>query len=314
MSTRERTREAAASAANASDAVRGAGASDGSEATLTYVYAVGRDDGALRGAVGRLTGVDGHELRLIGGDGHGDGDGGGGGGGDGGGLVALVSPVPADVFGESALRARMEDLGRLEELARAHHAVIDAAFAETVVLPLRLATVYLDERRVVAMLTEQRLPFEQLLAELDGHVELGVKVYADPASATRHAAASPPESPAAPASPGRAYLAQRRAQRLGTQDLYRAAGDIAAEARRAAEALSRARAVHRPQQGELSRQRGENLSNEAYLVPAEEVDRFRERVGALALRAPGVHVEVTGPWAPYSFATPEMGGDEGAPR
>lgn len=300
MSTRERTRETAAALGTASD---------GSETTLTYVYAVGRDDGALRGVAGRLAGVDGHELGLI-----------GGGWGDGGGLVALVSSVPADVFGESALRAQMEDLGRLEEIARAHHAVIDAAFAETVVLPLRLATVYLDERRVVAMLTEQRPPFERLLAELDGHVELGVKVYADPAAvstltaATAPAATVPPEAPAAPASPGRAYLARRRAQRRGTQDLYRAAGDIAAEARSVAESLSRARAVHRPQQGELSRHRGENVSNEAYLVATEDADRFRERVGDLALRAPGVHVEVTGPWAPYSFATAETGRDEGAPR
>ncbi|MGW0464782.1 GvpL/GvpF family gas vesicle protein [Streptomyces sp. NPDC003027] len=293
MSTRERTREAAAS-------VRDAGASGESETTLTYVYAVGRDDGTLRGVVDHLTGVDGHELRLIGGGGSG--------------LVALVSPVPADVFDESALRAQMEDLGRLEKIARAHHAVIDAAFAETVVLPLRLATVYLDERRVVAMLTEQRLPFERLLAELDGHVELGVKVYADPSAATPPAPAAPPEAPTAASSPGRAYLARRRAQRRTTQDLHRAAGDIAAEARSVAETLSRARAVHRPQQGELSRHRGENVSNEAYLVAAEDADRFRERVGALALRAPGVHVEVTGPWAPYSFATPETGGDEDAPR
>ncbi|MFJ8666144.1 GvpL/GvpF family gas vesicle protein [Streptomyces sp. NPDC093600] len=295
MSTQERTRETAAALGTASD---------GSETTLTYVYAVGRDDGVLRGVAGRLAGVDGHELGLIG----------GGGWGDGGGLVALVSSVPADVFGESALRAQMEDLGRLEEIARAHHAVIDAAFAETVVLPLRLATVYLDERRVVAMLTEQRLPFERLLAELDGHVELGVKVYADPAAVSTLTAPTPPEAPAAPASPGRAYLARRRAQRRGTQDLYRAAGDIAAEARSVAESLSRARAVHRPQQGELSRHRGENVSNEAYLVATEDADRFRERVGDLALRAPGVHVEVTGPWAPYSFATAETGGDEGAPR
>ncbi|GGT85839.1 GvpL/GvpF family gas vesicle protein [Streptomyces lateritius] len=262
---------------------------------LTYVYAVGRDDSALRRTVGRLSGVEGHGLRLI----------------DAEGLVALVSTVPSDVFGERALRVLLEDLTALEAIARAHHGVVDAAFAETVVLPLRLATVYSDDSRVVAMLTEERRRFEELLAGLDGHVELGVKVYADPGAA--EPAADPPRPAAAsapPSGPGRAYLAQRRARRRRTEDLYRAAGDIAAEATAVAGELARARAVHRPQQGELAGRAGENLTNEAYLVAVGEVDRFRERVGALSRRAPGVHVEVTGPWAPYSFATPDTTGDE----
>ncbi|MGW7428303.1 GvpL/GvpF family gas vesicle protein [Streptomyces sp. NPDC054861] len=278
-------------------------------AELTYVYAVGRDDGGLRRTAAGMTGVDGHALRLTGVDG----------------LVALVSTVPADVFGEQALRAQLEDLARLEAIARAHHAVVVAAFAETVVLPLRLATVYRDESRVVALLTEERHRFTDLLAGLDGHVELGVKIYADPDAVPAPAEPPAPEAAAGSASPGRAYLAQRRARRRTTQDLYRAAGDVAAEAAHLAEGLARARAVHRPQQGELSRHRGENLSNEAYLVPVESVDRFREDVGGLDGRTPGVHVEVTGPWAPYSFATPDgVGGDasdgagpgedEGAPR
>ncbi|MEV4950341.1 GvpL/GvpF family gas vesicle protein [Streptomyces sp. NPDC053755] len=272
-------------------------APSGAGPELTYVYAVGRDDAALRRTAAALTGVDGHALRIVGAEG----------------LAALVSAVPADVFGEQALRAQLEDLARLEAIARAHHAVVVAAFAETVVLPLRLATVYRDEARVLAMLTDQHRRFGELLAGLDGHVELGVKVYADPG------AVPPPVDPPAPAAsgggsgPGRAYLAQRRARRRTTQDLYRAAGDVAAEAARVAEGLARARAVHRPQQGELSGHRGENLSNEAYLVPAESVSRFQEYVGALDGRTAGVHVEVTGPWAPYSFATPDgVGGDAGS--
>ncbi|MBT2442950.1 GvpL/GvpF family gas vesicle protein [Streptomyces sp. ISL-36] len=264
---------------------------------LTYVYAVGRDDGALRRPLGRLTGVHGHDLRLIRGDG----------------LVAPVSSVPSDVFGERALRALLEDLPALEAMARAHHAVVDAAFAETVVLPLRLATVYRDDSRVVAMLAEQRRRFEELLAELDGNVELGVKVYVDPNAARSREEPPPPEASAAPSGPGRAYLAQRRARRRSTQDLYRTAGAIAAEATAVARAFARAGVAHRPQQGELSHRPGENLSNEAYLVAAGDAERFREQVGALAGRAPGVHIEVTGPWAPYSFATPDMAGDEGAP-
>ncbi|MFG3120601.1 GvpL/GvpF family gas vesicle protein [Streptomyces sp. NPDC048201] len=253
-----------------------------SEAEMQYVYAVGLGDPGLDGTTVPVTGVDGGTVRTVGG---------------GRGLTALVSAVPADRFAEEHLAPQLEDLERLEAIARAHHAVVDAAFATATVLPMRLATVYRDQARVAAMLDEQHPHFEELLRTLDGHVELGVKVYAEP-----RAAAAAPEPEPANASPGRAYLQRRRAERRLAQDTYGAARDTAERAAGLASSLASARAVHRPQQGEWSAGRGENVANEAYLVPRSDVERFRTELGALALDTPGVTVEVTGPWAPYSFA------------
>ncbi|RPK81775.1 GvpL/GvpF family gas vesicle protein [Streptomyces sp. ADI98-10] len=252
---------------------------------MTYVYAVGHEGPALDGLAARLPGVDGRPLRPVGG----------------GGLCALVSAVPADTFSERGLTAQMEDLDRLEAVARAHHAVVDAAFAETSVLPMRLATVYLDDARVADMLVRQCSEFRELLGRLEGHVELGMKVYADP----RAAAASAPATPAsAGAGAGRAYLRQRQAQQRDSQDAYRSASDLAARAARLADGVAASRAVHRPQQGRLAASRpGVNVANEAYLVPREHTEQLRRELSALAEDVPGVFVEVTGPWAPYSFAT-----------
>lgn len=147
--------------------------------STAYVYGVGRDDGSLAGVVGTASGVDGHGVRLV----------------AAGGLVALVSAVPEAAFDEAALQRRLEDLDLLEELARAHHAVVDAAFARAVVLPFRLATVYRDEDRVAEVLGGHRERFTELLGWLDGHVELGVKVHADPESAASLAGPRP-RSPA----------------------------------------------------------------------------------------------------------------------
>lgn len=264
---------------------------------MSYVYAVGRAGPALDGLAARLPGVDGRQLRPVGG----------------GGLCALVSPVPADTFSERGLTAQMEDLDRLEAVARAHHAVVDAAFAETSVLPMRLATVYLDDTRVADMLVRQRSEFQELLGRLEGHVELGVKVYADPrtATATAPAAAAPSGGGA-----GRAYLRQRQAQQRDSQDVYRAASDLAARAARLADGVAASRAVHRPQQGQLAARAGVNVANEAYLVPREHLARLHRDLSALAEGAPGVSIEVTGPWAPYSFATALVaeGADGGGPR
>ncbi|MFF7753346.1 GvpL/GvpF family gas vesicle protein [Streptomyces sp. NPDC007971] len=251
-----------------------------SDTELRYVYAVGRDELALEQVTTPLTGVDGHPLHTVSGNG----------------LAAVVSAVPSDRFDETNLPAQLEDLARLEGLARAHHAVVDAAFARTTVLPMRLATVYRDEERVAEMLDEQRPQFDEMLDLLDGHVELGLKVYSLP-HAIPEAAEPEPDA----ASPGRAYLRRRRAQRDTAQHAQRVAIDLAKAATLEAGALSTARMVHRPQQGEWSGGRGENVANEAYLVPLDAVEQFRARLSALA--HPGVGIEVTGPWAPYSFAT-----------
>nr|WSW69491.1 GvpL/GvpF family gas vesicle protein [Streptomyces sp. NBC_00995] len=247
---------------------------------MTYVYAVGRDDPVLHELASRLPGVDGRPLRPV----------------SGGGLCALVSPVPADAFSERGLAEQMEDLDRLETVARAHHAVVDAVFADASVLPMRLATVYLDDVRVADMLVRRRADFDELLGRLEGHAELGVKVYADP----RTAAAPAPDT-GAPT--GRDYLRQRRASRRNTQDAYRAASEVAARAARLAQGAAASRVVHRPQQGQLASRPGVNVANEAYLVPRSHTGQLGRELKALADGVPGVSVEVTGPWAPYSFAT-----------
>src|SRR5580700_10883097 len=59
-----------------------------------------------------------------------------------GGMVALVSDVSLAEFGETALRENLNDLDWLDEVAREHHYVIDAAARLFPLLPVRLATVY----------------------------------------------------------------------------------------------------------------------------------------------------------------------------
>ncbi|MFC8539032.1 GvpL/GvpF family gas vesicle protein [Streptomyces sp. NPDC057249] len=253
-------------------------------ARLTYVYAVGREGPALHGLTSRLPGVDGHPLYPVAADG----------------LCALVSRVPADTYGAQGLSAQLEDLARLEALARAHHAVVDGAFAETSVLPMRLATVYLDDARVAGMLVRRRAEFEDLLGRLEGHVELGMKVYADPRAA---GAPAPAAVTSTGAGAGRAYLQQRRATRRRDQDAYRAASDLVVRAGELTRGVAASRVVHRPQQGQLASHSGVNVANEAYLVPRARTEELRRALTGLADGVPGVSVEVTGPWAPYSFAT-----------
>ncbi|MFI9389649.1 GvpL/GvpF family gas vesicle protein [Streptomyces bauhiniae] len=258
---------------------------------MTYVYGVTRADDTLAERLAALEGVVGAPVHLVpGGDG----------------LALVASRVPAEGFREEVLRRQLEDMDWLTAVARAHHGVVEAVSAHTTVLPLRLATVYLDDTRAREVLDSGSELFTDRLARLSGHVEWGVKVYVDPSAA--------PETPAAPAdaelSPGRSYLRGRRQQQRHRDTAHQAAQRAAEGIEAAGRAYASERARHRVQQGALAEAAGENVVNDAYLVPLEQGEAFRAEVRRAADGLAGVRVEITGPWAPYSFAmAPEETGE-----
>ncbi|WP_066943937.1 GvpL/GvpF family gas vesicle protein [Streptomyces lushanensis] len=264
-------------------------------ADMTYSYAVTRADAtpdALDEELRRVRGVAGAPVRLV--RAHG--------------LAAVASPVPARDFDESALKDRLEDMEWLESVARAHHAVVETVFARTTVLPLRLATLHLDDDRVRDMLARRAEEFRTLLGRLDGQVEWGVKVYALPPPAGSPVPAATAGS--AGGSPGRDYLRGRQRQRRSGEDAWRAARDAVLRVDAEARVLAVERVQHRLQQGELATGPGYNVTNDAYLVPRGSGDDFRARVEGAAEGLGGIRVETTGPWAPYSFTAPEHTDDD----
>ena len=70
-------------------------------------------------------------------------------------------------------------------------------------------------------------------------------------------------------------------------------------------ALAATRRLHRPQDPQLSGERGWMVLNAAYLVDDERAEDVRTAVTHLAGQRPEIRLQLTGPWAPYSFATEE---------
>ncbi|MGP3948952.1 GvpL/GvpF family gas vesicle protein [Streptomyces sp. 7N604] len=235
------------------------------------------------------------------------------------GFAAVVSPVSAAEFDEVPLRTHLEDMRWLEETARSHQRVVDAVARAGCALPLRLATVYRGEESLRGMLASGRERFEATFALLDGRDEWGVKIYADIDPATGTAAADPGAGAAAstggrvrPAS-GRDYLRQRQRHRRAQEEAWQEAEDRAREAHQALGRFAEHTRLHRPQDARLSGATGRNILNGTYLVRREEADAFAALVGEQAGRAVGLRIELTGPWAPYSF-TGLAGGSGGGNR
>ncbi|MFE0274541.1 GvpL/GvpF family gas vesicle protein [Streptomyces sp. NPDC058992] len=288
---------------------------------VRYVYAVTRPfDGAGATPCEEVQGVSGARARLLAHDG----------------LVAVLSDVPAEEFSDLALRERLEDLDWLAATACGHDAVVSALTTATTPLPLRLVTVCRDDDGVRRLLDAGREQFTRALERLDGRVEWGVKVYAEeggddtrePGGGARDVRTGREDRPEGtapggsgdapvrgrrPAS-GRDYLRQRMRRRDATEGVWARAEAVSRTLHTELSRYAEAERVHRPQDPRLPGAARGNVLNAAYLVPREDGDAFADEVRRLTPAGTGIRVELTGPWAPYSFAVttavPEVEGSE----
>lgn len=247
-----------------------------------WTYAVLDSDAAAR--ISGLHGVAGEPVRAV----------------THAGLTAAVGTVGLGEFGEDGLRRNLENLDWLAATARAHDAVISAIARFGPVVPMRMATVYLDDARVSGLLEARHDDFVAALRHVTGRAELGVKAYADPqvllgAQETAHASAGEKMS-------GTAYLMRRRRALTAKDDAFRIAAGHAERihARLLDHAVDGKRKPATDRS--LSGRTDWTVLNGTYLVNTEDIDDFSAAVAALDRDIPGIDVEVTGPWPPYSFA------------
>lgn len=249
-----------------------------SQASLTYVYGLTRAVAPLP----QEPGVSGGPLRMLGL----------------GSVAAVVSDVPAADFAEDALREHLEDLGWLEEVARRHDAVVQACHRAGVAMPVRLATIYVDDESAAQRLADIADEAEQTLGRLEGCDEWGVKLFDTSAPGAARSAVDPD-----PPASGADYLRRRQAEMMRS-------GEAAASAAAEADAVYRALAKHavgdvrhHPQDPRLSGRREPMSLNAAFLVRrGGDTHSFRAAAAELAGQHEGEAIVLTGPWAPYSFA------------
>lgn len=255
--------------------------------TATYVYGIARrlDPERTRG----MRGVAGEPVRII----------------EHAGLSAIVGSVDPLRFGKDQPQDSLEDLRALEAALRAHHRVIHLLAGAATVLPLRLGTVYRGDERVRELLEDRRADFETRLSHVTDRTEWGVKLQLDPAlfDAGTHTPQAPVSAP--PAGPGTQYLRQRRAEERSREQAWDRAASLAERVHAALGSVAVAKRRHPPQDTRLSGHQGWMVLNGAYLVDHDRYDDFLAVVRRFHDPAGGVRLELTGPWAPYSFAEGE---------
>jgi hypothetical protein len=253
--------------------------------SLVYVYAIARADGAhpdgLRGM------DDGAVRRERAGE-----------------LAAFVSDVSETEFAEVPLNANLSDMTWLAPRA-VRHQEVNAALAAAVdpLVPLSFGTVFRDRDGVERMLRDRAAEIGPRLDALRGKAEWIAVVRRDEQSARAalETASEPLRALRAQigtAAPGRAYLVTRRLDETMRQELRSSdAGAVAATV----ETLEAAG-------GRLFR---EPLIEDAGVGMIARFSVLADRQDGAALgRAQiagwsdrGYHLELTGPWPAYRFAT-----------
>jgi hypothetical protein len=217
------------------------------------------------------------------------------------GLTVLASNVDLAEFGEAALRRNLENLAWLEEVARAHHHVVDATARLFPVLPARFATVYHGDASLVAAFAERGDQLRATLARVGGRMEWGVKVYAVP----KPTGARPIVARSAEPGPGMAYLKRRRSEISAKRESSRTAVASAREVHVELSGHAAHTRLYPPQASALSGTKEPMLLNAAYLLDAGGAAGFASAVADAASAHPDLRLDLTGPWPPYSFAGQE---------
>lgn len=251
-----------------------------------YLFAVARglDPETLRGA----TGLRGAPIEVVERDG----------------LQALTCEVDLVEFGEVGLRRNLEDLGWVEEVARAHNEVVFRAATVATTAPMRLVTIFAGHDGVERMLAHHHDALADSLDAIEGCLEWSVKVYAL-APVTPVTAAAQTAAAGAGGGTGAAYLQRKKAAAQQRRQASDAAAHLADEVHQLLAERSVASRRLPPQDPRLSGRTQPMLLNAAYLVPEADGETFHDVVRRVGEQRGDVTVELGGPWPPYSFTTLE---------
>jgi len=239
-----------------------------------------------------LHGIDGGAVRLV----------------QAGDVAAVVSDVPASLYEESSLNARLDDLAWVGARGLAHERVLDWFAMQGPVVPLSLFSLHLDESRLRERVAADADGFGRSLNRLRGRREWGVRLWRREEEVLAGVEGVSPSLSAMSreieeAAPGNRHPLERKRETMRQEEVRAASKRIAHEL--FAELRDRsdgARSVPLP--GNVAGGERALLLDGAFLVPDDGFPEFQAALGGYAgrLAGTGFELELTGPWPPYNFA------------
>jgi len=189
----------------------------------------------------------------------------------------------------------------------AYEKVVKLFHHDRTVIPMRYGCVFEEESQVIRLLEERGQHYETLLKELEGCVEMGVRVLISPCAMQNtengfRNSPSPIQKPQ-PSNPGSAYLSARKAH-YAQEERFAKENNLVIERCRAAFAglfvkFKSELPPFRLYQSTI----GDPMLSLYFLVPRRSVERFRQVFRRIRLKE-SAKLLLSGPWPPYNFVLP----------
>ena len=235
-------------------------------------------------------------------------------------FAALVSEVSLEEFGEEALKNRFKDAKWLEYRLRHHEWVVEMFMRCGTVIPMKFATIFNTEERLRERLLGLYETLRELMGNLQGKEEWGVKAFCDlryiqSTVEAEHERTKQLKAQLAGQPPGTAYLMKKQLKELVTRETDQLLSRHLESIYQRLARLSHEAKLNLLTPHELTNRKHEMVLNAALLLEKTSVNRLAEEVRVLRQDyAPhGFEFESVGPFPPYNFSRlPDYAKEEGA--
>lgn len=227
-------------------------------------------------------------------------------------VQALVEDVPLEEFWGENLKKNLADQKWLETKILRHNQVITEAAQKWTAIPMKFGTVFESEKSLQNILKEKEDKFKNLLEQLDGKEEWGVKVFCNINTLKEHLSRTNQnlkdiEAALKDKSAGAAFFLKRKKADLLSEASDKIINQYAIAIHEKLAELAVKCCLNKLQPREFTKKETEMILNGAYLILKEKIDMFKSKASDLqqTYAASGLELEMSGPWPAYSFVSME---------
>lgn len=220
-------------------------------------------------------------------------------------LVAIVSEVSEEEFGEENLKKNLSRLEWVEAVVRNHESVMESVREQSTIIPFRFPTIFRSQNSLHEFLQTHYDALKNLLENLKGKEEWGAKIYISAEQQQMFLAESKEireiDEALKTASAGKAYLLKKKRETLANQNVSKSLQEILDLLYERLKEKS-VRAKRNPVLPKAVTEReDEMILNAAFLVESSKREQFLEALEAAKKDFPFLTVERSGAWASYNF-------------
>ncbi len=224
------------------------------------------------------------------------------------GLYAVVSAVTGEEFGEDGLKKHLSDFEWVKVKANIHNKVIEGVMEAGAVVPFKLGTVFKTDANLRGWLEKYEEGLKNLLSELDGKEEWGLKLYCDIGKlraflGTQDKEVAQMDKEIAASSAGKGFLLKKKRDELLDVLVDKKLNEYGQEMYDRLCALSMRARINKLLPREVTERNDDMILNAAFLVDKNELGGFINATNDFKDRfsSSGLSFDCTGPWPPYNF-------------